>query len=383
LELRKRREVVDFFFFADQGAIASLSGRRFSGVALAVALAILLIINPLLAFLFFLIILPLLSLMTTKGKALAKDEEIYLGGRILLQTGKVLFLSFNASPRRDEETLYLSRGLKIPSRVPEAKLIELAINIVRRTARSKGRRKGKGIGRTIDFKVPKTKSFKVSIVPTLRRVAALGHWPQIHWEDLREPLTEGRERISIVMILDSSASMVHSMAKIVSALGAVKKEALRYRDRVSLIVCKGYGATIVQHPTTNFNLVIGKLSKIGMSDFTPLASGMYKGYLLALNEMRRGYTPVMIIISDGNVNVPMPRRLRSIQYCVDPAVQSVLEVAEVIAHSRISTVVINTKHEEVQYEVTRPSGEVIRLLTGTEVLMRIAEITKGSYVGLR
>ena len=221
----------------------------------------------------------------------------------------------------------------------------------------------------------------------MRRVATLGHWPRIRWEDLREPLLEGRKRIFIVIVLDSSASMVRSISEIKSALEAIKKEALRYRDRVSLVVCKGTRTGAIQHPMTNFNLVIGKLSKVGMSDFTPLASGMYKGYLLALNKMRRGYTPVIVIISDENVNVPMARRFRSIQRCIDPAVQSVLEVAEVIAHTYINTVVINTKHREIEYRSIIAVGksysnEVMHLSTGTEVLMQVAKITKGNYVGL-
>mgnify|MGYP000371377776 CR=1 FL=1 len=325
--------------------------------------------------------------MRTGRKALAKDEEIYLGGKVLFKSGKAIFLSFSAPLESKEDIFYLSRGLKISIGSTKAKLIKLAINLVRRTARSRGRRKGRGIGRAIDFKIPRAKNFKVSIVPTLRRVAIFGHWPKIRWEDLREPLLEGRERISIIIVLDSSASMVHSMTEIKSALEAIKKEALRYRDRVSLVVCKGSRASIVQHPTTNFNLVIGKLSKVGMSDFTPLASGMYKGYLLALNEMRRGYTPVIVIISDGNVNVPMPRRFRSVQRCADPAVQSVLEVAEIIARTHISTVIINTKHREIEYgnviNIRKSySSDVIHLPTGTEVLMQVAKITKGNYVGL-
>jgi len=309
--------------------------------------------------------------------ALMNRRKIYSGGRQLFVSKKAVFVSFNVLPKKKDEMPYLSRGLRVLSaNITKSGLLELAINVTRRTARSRGRRKGKGRGRAVDFKIPRAKNFKIALAPTLRRAASLRHWPKLLWEDLREPIIEGRERVSIIIVLDSSASMMHSETGVISALEAIKKEALRYRDRVSLVVCKGFGAAVVQHPTTNFNLVINKLSRIGMSDFTPLASGMYKGYLLALNEMRRGYTPIIVIISDGNVNVPMARRIGRTFHFIDPAVQSVLDVAEQIARSHIDTLVVNTRHREILYE------SVGHTLTGTEVLIRVARITKGNYIGI-
>ena len=62
-------------------------------------------------------------------------------------------------------------------------------------------------------------------------------------------------------------------------------------------------------------------------------------------------------------------------------------MAEVIAHTHINTVVINTKHREIEYRSIIAVGksysdEVTHLPTGTEVLMQVAKITKGNYVGL-
>jgi len=130
-------------------------------MSLAILLAILLILKPLLALIFFLVLLSLLSVMTTKRKALARDEETYLGERYSLSLVSLsIFLSFSMPLESREEALHLSRGLKVSTSSTKAKLIELAINVVRKTARSRGRRKGRGIGRAIDFKVPRSKALK-------------------------------------------------------------------------------------------------------------------------------------------------------------------------------------------------------------------------------
>ncbi|RLE74650.1 MAG: hypothetical protein DRJ56_07095 [Thermoprotei archaeon] len=329
--------------------------------------------SPLLALLF----LALLPIIAAGARRLPMAEEEYVGARLALRSGRAVFVSFSVPPEASGELLSLSRGLRaLGERAPEGRLMELAINAARKVARLRGRRRLAGTGRAVDFRRPRGGSFKVSLAPTLRRAAALGHWPEVRWEDLREPILEGRGRVSMVVVLDSSASMARSVPEVASALSAIRREALRYRDRVSLVVCKGFGAAVVQHPTTNFNLVVGKLSRVGMSDFTPLASGMYRGYLLALSEMRRGYAPLIVVISDGNANVPMARRLRATVRHADPAVQSVLEVAELIASARIDTLVVNTRHGRATYETAR------RELTGTGLMLEVARITRGSYAGL-
>ncbi|HDD33809.1 MAG TPA: hypothetical protein ENG30_01510 [Thermofilaceae archaeon] len=173
--------------------------------------------------------------------------------------------------------------------------------------------------------------------------------------------------------------MMYSIRGILTALEAVKREARKFRDRVALVVSKGFGAVVAQHPTTNFNLVLSKISRIGLDDFTPLASGMYLGYSLAMRERNRGYEPVMIIISDGNANVPLERHVKGFGrrwLALDPAVQSVIEVASLIAKSGVETVIVNTKHREVIAEGAEG------LMSGTELLLKVARITKGEYVGV-
>lgn len=303
--------------------------------------------------------------------------RIYSGGKALFHTRRALFVSFSLEPDRKKSIISLSRGIKIVrGDVEPTKLVELAINVSRHVARHHGRRKFRARARVIDYIVPKNRYFKIAIPATLRKSAASDHFPDIRPEDLRANLYSGKGKVSLIVVLDSSASMMYSIRGILTAFKAIKREARKYRDRVGLIVSKGFGSAIAQYPTTNFNLVLSKFSTIGLDDFTPLASGMYRGYDLALRERRKGYEPVMIIVSDGNVNVPLERHLRKGWLSSDPAVQSVLEVAQLISKAGIETIVINTKHREIFYE---SSGS---LISGTELLLRVSRITRGTYVGV-
>ncbi len=308
---------------------------------------------------------------------LASRGGLYRGSRALLKTRRAVLASFSLE-KSGKLGLTLSKGIRLLEKAGEvepSKLVELAIDVARRRARVRGRRRIRAKAKPIDINIPRCKYFKIAIVPTLRRAAVARHFPGITWEDVRTYLYEGRGRASLIVVLDSSASMAYSLGGIITALKALERRARRSRDRVSVVVCKGFGAAIAQHPTTNFNLVISKLRSVGLDDFTPLASGMYRGLLLALEERRRGYEPVLVIVSDGNANVPLERALPR-HASSDPAVQSVVEVAKMIAKAEIETVIINTKHRELEH-VKRYD-----FMSGTQVLLSVARITRGTYVGL-
>lgn len=311
----------------------------------------------------------ILNILMSRGSA-------YSSGRLLVKSRKTVYVSFSGAPEVKKALIQLSRGLRlIGGRVEPSQLIEMTLNLSRRRARHRGRRRMIGSSATIDYMLPRGKSFKVHMPATFRRSSALRTFPRVTWETVRARLTTGRAKASLIIILDSSASMMYSLRGILTALKAIEREARRFRDRVALIACKGSGAVVVQHPTTSFNLVLSKISRVGLSDFTPLASGMFLGLGIALTERRRGCEPVLIIVSDGNANVPLERR-RVFRSAMDPAVQSVLEVAEQIARHDIETVVVNTKHREPMLE------ESLLTISGTGLLIKVARITRGSYVGV-
>jgi len=302
---------------------------------------------------------------------------VYAGRRALIRTRRGIYVNFSGGADLRKTLLQISRGMRIlGAKVEPRHLIELAIRVSKKRASSRGRRRMKGSAVTVDYVLPRRKYFKVHIPATLRRSAALRQFPRVSPESLRARLLAGRAKVSLVLVLDSSASMIHSVRGILTALKAVEREVRRHRDRVAIVICKGFGAAVLQHPTTNFNLVQSKLLRLGLDNYTPLAAGMYLGLQVAIAEKRRGYEPILVVVSDGNANVPLERWARAWRLGLDPAAQSVLEVARQIARNDVEVVVVNTQHREPTVE----SSDAV--LSGTTLLINVARITKGSYVGI-
>lgn len=309
---------------------------------------------------------------------LLNRNRVYIGGKALIKSKKSIYISFSLTPEKKKAIVSIGRGMKIlRGNIEPSYLIQFALDVSRNVARIRGKRKIRAKAHVIDYTLPHSKYYKVSPSATLRKSAANFNFPEIRPEDLRANLYMGRGKVSLIIVLDSSASMIYSIRGIITAFKAISREARKHRDRVSLIVSKGFGSVIAQFPTTNFNLLLGKFTSVGLEDFTPLASGLYRALNLAIKEKRKGYEPVIVIISDGNVNVPLERRLYSKRFSLDPSIQSTLEVAYFIKKKGFETIVINTKHRELLYDQTSSTT------SGTELLLKIARMTKGSYIGIR
>jgi len=241
-------------------------------------------------------------------------------------------------------------------------------------ARLLGRRKGiTGRGRPISYKSFSDETNRdIAIATSVRLAARRGRPFQIRKEDLRTNIREGRIKASMILVLDSSESMIDSLSKVRDAIRAVKKSATRMRDRVGLIVFKGEEAHVLQHPTTNFNLIMQKLANVGLSDFTPLAAGIMRAVRLARTEEARGYAPIVIMATDGVTNVSIPRWNNHMIDIPDPASDALL-MAKSISLNKWKTVVANMAH-------VTDNGPA-DMVMGTQLMMNIAHVTRGVYVG--
>jgi len=166
------------------------------------------------------------------------------------------------------------------------------------------------------------------------------------------------------------------------AILRLHSDAYRYRDKVGIVALKDFGAVIVQHPITNLRVVANKLSNLRVSGYTPLAAGMLKGLEVIKAAKRRdpSIIPLMVIITDGNANVPLKRSLETgeirhfdeigvaTREFEDLAVRDVISVSKIIRREGISTVVINTNPHIYGRESY-----------GLLVTKMIASITKGAH----
>ncbi len=111
--------------------------------------------------------------------------------------------------------------------------------------------------------------------------------------------------LSLVIDLSGSMELVSRAAWLV--FNWLFKRVYRARDRVGVVALKHDGALIVQHPTTNLEVVAAKISALRTGGYTPLAAGMLKGLrMLEWEALRRQEVePLMIIVSDFHPNVPL------------------------------------------------------------------------------
>ncbi len=245
-------------------------------------------------------------------------------------------------------------------------------------------------GKPYGWKIPHGKPTDIHIPATIREAARKQKIREkspdtalkICVEDVREKLRMYKAPLTMVFLIDLSGSMLLNIEAIKEALLKLHSDAYRFRDRVGIVVLKGLGAIIVQHPITNLRVVANKLVNLHVSGFTPLATGMLKAWEVLKEAKKRDPStiPVMVIITDGSANVPLKKNLETgevrqieevkviVREYEDVAVRDVMSVSKIIKREGINTIVINTNPRIFGRE---SYGRIV-----TEV---IASLTKGSH----
>ena len=256
-------------------------------------------------------------------------------------------------------------------------------------------------GRYTYYQLPKKKPWDVAFVPTLRAASLFQNRRRtdnqhagvqmsvlVKSDDVRVKVREYRAPFSIVLLVDMSFSMAASLVNIGRAIFSLHRSVYRRRDRVSLIVFKGKDAVVLQQPTTNLEMIVGKLRKVGTSDFTPMATGLLRAWRLLRLEKQRNSdaVPILIVVSDGIVNVPLSQPLSTSsrkQYMGEPQAD-VMDMAHILRRDGIRVIVINTSHRksELPGDVFKKITSTLEWFTPTELMLQLAQITDGSYYGL-
>ena len=189
-----------------------------------------------------------------------------------------------------------------------------------------GRRGGKGSrvgirwrrvperGRTVSWRPPKGKPRDVHIPATIRMAAVRGRMNRVGEPRIRITKYDLMERVkspdvpmSLSLVLDLSGSMELASRATWLVLNWLFRRVYKARDRIGVVALKHDGALIVQHPTTNLEVVAAKISALRTGGYTPLAAGMLKGLrMLEWEALRRQEVePLMIVVSDFHPNVSL------------------------------------------------------------------------------
>jgi magnesium chelatase subunit D len=244
-------------------------------------------------------------------------------------------------------------------------------------------------GRPSGWRFPKGKPRDIHFPATIRAAALSQSFRekpadtalQITSKDIREKSRIYKAPMTIVLVIDLSKSMMDNIRSVKEAVLKLHGDAYRHRDKVGIVAMKGMTAVVAQHPITNLRVVANKLLRLHVSGFTPLAAGMLKAVEVLKEEKRRDRStiPVMVIVTDGNANIPLLKSLQTGEVrTFDPldaaffkyedlAVNDVLSVSEIARRDGIHTVVVNTNPVTVDWQYA-----------GVLLTESIAEITGGT-----
>jgi len=157
-------------------------------------------------------------------------------------------------------------------------------------------------------------------------------------EDFRIRRFRERSETTTIFVVDASGSA--ALARLAEAKGAVElllADCYVRRDRVALVAFRGKAAELLLPPTSSLVRARRALSALPGGGGTPLAAGLDAARALAESVLRRGGTPVVVLLTDGRANVT-----RAGTGGRDIAEAEALASARELAAMRLSAVLIDT-----------------------------------------
>ncbi|MEM3586210.1 MAG: VWA domain-containing protein [Candidatus Jordarchaeaceae archaeon] len=258
-----------------------------------------------------------------------------------------------------------------------------------------GRRlKAKGTadkGRYIFYKIPKGKTRHIALDASIRAASPYQKninkkdlAIKIRQQDIREKIFEYRAPLSIVFVLDASGSMFKNLKKVKQVILSLHDEAYRQRDRVGLVVFKGYDAAIMQYPTVNLQSVTSKLLTVKSGSWTPLAAGLVKGLEVLKREKMKDnkIIPFLVAVTDGGANVPLNFSSSSNKsYMYMQQMKSEVESYNQLLFE-IEEISKMFKKENIRTVVIRPESHALMKNWRKKIATSIAEKSGGSIYNI-
>lgn len=201
---------------------------------------------------------------------------------------------------------------------------------------------------------PGERSADIALAATLRRFvlrqlqapSSRASCLRLERTDLQKNLRFRPSGPLIVFLLDTSDSMGEGiLTRMKAAKGAVMailRQASLSRSRVALVTFGGDHAEVVLAPTNSVGLARLRLEKLPAGGATPFAEGLWKTWQLIRSDRlkHRGSHPLIIIVSDGEANVPLSAG--------QPVWAELLELAAGIRRDHIPSVVIDIVADPVK-----------------------------------
>ena len=239
--------------------------------------------------------------------------------------------------------------------IPAQLLASLAASeFALRSARSAGRsgaalrhgRRGRPAG--VRSGKPRTGA-RLNIVATLRTAApwqrlrraqsrTLGARVLVRVADFQVTHFNQRSETATLFVIDASgSSALHRLAEIKGAVEVLLAECYVRRDQVAVITFRGKRAELLLPPTRSLVRAKRCLAGAAGGGATPLASGIDAARELAEQLRRRGFTPSVVLLTDGQANVGRGALMGREQAQLDA-----LQAAKLLGARKFRTLLIDT-----------------------------------------
>lgn len=208
-----------------------------------------------------------------------------------------------------------------------------------------------GKGRYVRAAVVKEgeRPFDLAVDATLRAAArrrareGKGEPFSVKGEDLREKVRTCTGGALTVFLVDASESM-GTRERMAAAKGAVLfllSSAFLKRERVALAAFFGEEAKVLLPPTSSVALARDRLRKLPVGGATPFADGLMKARRIVQSERIKdpGIEPLLVIVSDGEANVPLKNGAR--------CTEELLSLAKGMRKEGIRSIAIDTRTDSL------------------------------------
>ncbi len=203
----------------------------------------------------------------------------------------------------------------------------------------------------------------ISLIGTLRVAVPLqdlrGRNGQIkiRLQDIRLHKRSRKTGLSLMMIVDSSASMRTNdrMSITKGVIEALLHDLYLHRDKLGIITFRHTGTEVLLPLTANLRGAAEGIQRLPVGGRTPLASGLQLGVRLLLQERRKNpeTVPVMLLFSDGRPNVSC--------FGADP-LDETYHYAREVKRQRIQGIFVDTEQNPMAacygYEIAQRMGAV-------------------------
>lgn len=168
-------------------------------------------------------------------------------------------------------------------------------------------------------------------------------------EDLQENRRSGKTGHLILFVVDASGSMAASrrMEAVKGSVLSLLTDAYQRRDTVAVIAFRGVEAQLVLEPTQSVERAETALRALPTGGRTPLAQALQVASGV-LNQRKEN--PLLIVLSDGKANVPLPGG--------GDAWQQSLEIAQSLQH--VPTLVLDTDTDYLRLGKARELAAALR-----------------------